>query len=185
LRIPRSAGVLRKKSNFSNARKDISVILGLNVAQFTFLHVFVSVIGIGAGIFVVFGLLTSRRLSILTAAFFVATIATSLTGFLYPFKGVTPGIVLGILSMIALILAIVALYVKELHGGWRGIYVVSVCVAFYFNFFVLIAQSFDKVPVLHSIAPTQASPGFGISEAAVLVAFFLLTIRAYKKFHPD
>ena len=161
------------------------MILGLSLAQFTFLHVFVSVIGIGAGIFLIFGLLSSRRLSILTAAFFVTTIATSLTGFLYPFKGVTPGIVLGILSLIALIVAIVALYVKSLHGGWRGIYVVSVCLAFYFNFFVLIAQSFDKVPVLHSIAPTQTSPGYGFAQAAVLVVFILVTIRAYKKFHPD
>jgi hypothetical protein len=185
MRFPRPAGVLRKKSNFSNSRKDTSMILGLNVAQFTFLHVFLSLIGIGAGIFVVFGLLSSRSLSILTAAFFVTTIATSLTGFLYPFKGITPGIILGILSMFVLILAIVALYVKSLHGAWRGIYVISVCLAFYFNFFVLIAQSFDKVPVLHSIAPTQSSPGFGFTQAAVLVVFILLTVRAYKKFRPD
>jgi hypothetical protein len=161
------------------------MILGLSLAQFTFLHVFLSVSGIGAGIFVVFGLLSSRRLSILTAAFFVTTVTTSLTGFLFPFKGFTPGIILGILSLIVLILAIVGLYVKELHGGWRGIYVVSVCVAFYFNFFVLIAQSFDKVPVLHSIAPTQTSPGYGFTQAAILVVFILLTIRAYKKFHPE
>ena len=161
------------------------MILGLNVAQFTFLHVFLSLIGVGAGIFVVFGLLSSRRLSILTSLFFVTTVATSLTGFLYLFKGVTPGIILGILSLIVLIVAIVALYVKHLDGGWRGIYVVSVCVAFYFNFFVLIAQSFDKVPVLHSFAPTQASPGYGFTQAAVLVVFILLTIRAYKKFHPQ
>ena len=97
------------------------MILGLNVAQFTFLHVFLSLIGVGAGIFVVFGLLSSRRLSILTSLFFVTTVATSLTGFLYPFKGVTPGIILGILSLIVLIVAIVALYVKHLDGGWRGI----------------------------------------------------------------
>jgi|SRR5580698_1392640 hypothetical protein len=161
------------------------MILGLGLAQFTFLHVFLSMIGIGAGIFVVFGLLSSRRLSILTATFFVSTIATSLTGFLFPFKGVTPGIILGILSLIVLIVAIVALYVKHLHGGWRGIYVISACLAFYFNFFVLVAQSFDKVPVLHSFAPTQASPGYGFTQLAVLVVFLLLTVRAYKKFHPE
>jgi hypothetical protein len=161
------------------------MILGLGLAQFTFLHVFLSMIGIGAGIFVVFGLLSSRRLSIITAAFFVSTIATSLTGFLFPFKGVTPGIILGILSLIVLIVAIVALYVKHLHGGWRGIYVISACLAFYFNFFVLVAQSFDKVPVLHSFAPTQASPGYGFTQLAVLVIFILLTVRAHKKFHPE
>jgi hypothetical protein len=161
------------------------MILGLSLEQFTFLHVFLSLVGIGAGIFVIYGLLTSRRLGILTALFLVTTVATSLTGFLFPFKGVTPGIILGILSMIVLILAIVALYVKGLVGPWRGTYVVSVCLAYYFNFFVLIAQSFEKVPALHSIAPTQASPGFGITQLAVLLIFILLTVRAFKKFHPE
>jgi multisubunit Na+/H+ antiporter MnhB subunit len=86
--------------------------------------------------------------------------------------------------MIVLVLAIVALYVKKLAGPWRGTYVVTVMLAYYFNFFVLVAQSFAKVPALHSIAPTQASPGFGFSQAAVLVIFILLTTRAFKKFHP-
>jgi hypothetical protein len=160
------------------------MILGLSLAQFTFLHVFLSLLGIGAGIFIIYGLLTSRRLSILTVLFLVSTVATSLTGFLFPFKGFTPGLILGVLSMIALVLAIVALYVKKLDGPWRGTYVVSAMVAYYFNFFVLVAQSFDKVPTLHSFAPTQASPGFGFTQAAVLVVFILLTIRAFKKFHP-
>jgi hypothetical protein len=160
------------------------MILGLSLAQFTLLHVFVSLVGIGAGFFVVFGLLTSRRLSILTALFFVTTILTSLTGFLFPFKGVTPGVVLGILSIIALLLAIVALYGKKLAGAWRGVYVISTMLAFYFNFFVLVAQSFEKVPALHGIAPTQSSPGFGITQLALLVVFVLLTIRAFKRFRP-
>lgn len=161
------------------------MILGLDLVQFTYLHVFLSLVGIATGVFIIFGLLTSRRLSILTTLFLITTVATSLTGFLFPFKGVTPGIILGILSMIVLILAIVALYVKHLSGGWRGIYAISVCVAFYFNFFVLIAQSFDKVPALHSIAPSQKSPGFAITQLAVLLIFILLTVRAVKKFHPD
>jgi len=160
------------------------MILGLTLVQFTFLHVFLSLVGIGAGIFIIFGLLTSRRLSILTTLFLITTVATSLTGFLFPFNGITPGIILGILSLIVLILAIVALYVRKLAGGWRATYVVSVCVAFYFNFFVLVAQGFAKVPALHSIAPTQAAPGFLITQLAVLLIFILLTVRAVKKFHP-
>jgi hypothetical protein len=160
------------------------MILGLNLVQFTFLHVFLSLVGIGAGVFLIFGLLTSRRLSILTALFLVTTLFTSLTGFLYPFKGVTPGIILGVLSVIALILAIVALYVKRLAGAWRGAYVVSVCAAFYFNFFVLVAQSFDKVPTLKAAAPTMESPVFGVTQIALLVIFILLTVRAVKKYNP-
>jgi hypothetical protein len=160
------------------------MILGLSLAQFTFLHVFLSLVGIATGVFIIFGLLTSRKLSILTTLFILTTAATSLTGFLFPFKGFTPGIILGILSLIAIIVAIVALYSGKLAGSWRGTYVISTCVAFYFNFFVLVAQSFAKVPALHSIAPTQASPGFGITQLAVLLIFILLTVRAFKKFHP-
>jgi len=161
------------------------MMLGFSLAQFTLLHVFVSLVGIAAGLFVVFGLLTSRRLRILTALFFVTTFLTSVTGFMFPFKGVTPAIVLGILSVIALVLAYVALYAKKLAGAWRRIYVGGVMLAFYFNFFVLVTQSFEKVPALHGIAPSQSSPGFGITQLGVLFVFILLTIRAVKRFHPE
>jgi hypothetical protein len=160
------------------------MILGVSLLQFTYLHVFLSLVGIGAGFFIIYGLLTSRRLRILTALFLVTTAATSLTGFFFPFDGITPGIILGVLSLIALALAIAALYVGKLAGAWRGTYVISMCVAFYFNFFVLIAQSFAKVSALHAIAPSQKSPGFGIAQFAVLLIFILLTTRAFKKFHP-
>jgi hypothetical protein len=158
--------------------------LGLNLIQFTFLHVFLSVIGLGAGVFVVFGFFSSRRLSILTTAFFVSTFLTSLSAFLFPFHGVTPGIVLGILSLIVLTLATYALYRKKLAGDWRVTYVISTCVAFYFNFFVLVAQAFDKFRALHSIAPSQTSPGFVIAQLALLVLFILITIRSVQRFHP-
>lgn len=160
------------------------MILGLSLVQFTFLHVFLSLVGIGAGVFLIFGLLTSRRLSIITSLFLVTTLFTSVTGFLFPFKGITPGIILGILSVIALVVAIAALYVKHLVGMWRSIYVLSVCVAFYFNFFVLIAQTFAKVPAIKAAAPTMESPAFGIAQLAVLIIFILITVRAVKKFNP-
>jgi hypothetical protein len=160
------------------------MILGISLVQFTYLHVFLSLVGIGAGIFLIFGLLTSRRLSIITALFLTTTLFTSLTGFLFPFKGVTPGIIVGALSTLVLLLAIYALYVKQLAGVWRSVYVVSACLAFYFNFFVLIAQSFDKVPTLHAAAPTMSSPVFGVTQIALLVIFILLTVRAVKKYNP-
>jgi hypothetical protein len=181
---PGTRGPKRKQCRFSGIGKDNFMILGLSIGQFTYLHVFLSMVGIGAGVFVVFGLLSSRRLSILTSLFFVTTVTTSLTGFLFPFKGVTPAIVVGILSLIALALAIVGLYVKKLDGSWRGVYVISVMVAFYFNFFVLIVQSFGKVHVLSQIAPTQTSPGFGLIQLIVLLIFVFLTLRAFKRFHP-
>jgi hypothetical protein len=160
------------------------MILGLSLMQFTFLHVFLSLVGIGAGVFVIFGLLTSRKLRILTDLFLVSTVLTSVSGFLFPFKGFTPGITIGILSLIVLIFAIIGLYFKKLAGPWRSIYVISVCVAFYFNFFVLIAQTFDKVAVLKAAAPSMSSPVFSITQILVLMLFIMLTYRANKKYHP-
>ncbi|MGA2850832.1 MAG: hypothetical protein ABSE46_17675 [Terracidiphilus sp.] len=160
------------------------MIHDFRMMQLTYLHVFLSVVGLGAGIFVILGFLSSKRFSILTAAFLFSTVLTSLTGFIFPYHGVTPGIVIGVLSLIVLVLAIYALYVNKLAGDWRATYVVSACVALYFNFFVLVAQAFDKVKVLHSIAPSQTSPGFGIAQAVLLLLFILLTTRSIKKFHP-
>jgi hypothetical protein len=85
--------------------------------------------------------------------------------------------------MIALVLAIAALYFGKLAGAWRGTYVVSAGVALWFNVFVLFAQSFAKIPALHELAPTQASPAFGITQAVVLVIFIILIRSAFKKFH--
>jgi len=161
------------------------MILGISLVQFTYLHVFLSLVGIGAGVFVVFGFFTSRRLNILTTLFLVATIATSLTGFLFPIKGVTPGIVIGVVSLVALLLAVVGLYGKHLVGAWRTIYVVSACFAFYLNTFVLVAQGFAKVPELKSAAPTMSSPVFGGAQLALLVIFILITVRAVQKFNPE
>jgi hypothetical protein len=107
------------------------------------------------------------------------------TGFLFPFHGVTPGIVIGILSLIVLLIAIVALYARGLAGAWRGTYVITASVALYFNFFVFIVQSFEKVPALKAIAPTQASPVFGMTQLVVMAVFVVLTILAFKRFHGE
>ena len=157
------------------------MIFGLSTAAFTTLHVIISLLGIASGFIAVFGLM-SGKISRLTAFFLTTTILTSLTGFLFPFKGVTPGIVLGILSMIVLLLAVVALYGRKLASGWRGSYVIAACLAQYFNVFVLLAQLFVKVPALKAIAPTQSSPAFGATQLIVMAVFVFLTIRAFKGF---
>ncbi len=159
------------------------MILGLSIAAFTLLHVIVSLAGIGAGLIAVFGLMGDRLLPRWTALFLIATTLTSVTGFLFPFHGVTPAITLGVLSLIVLLLATVALYAGNLAGGWRGTFVISALLALYFNVFVLFAQLFAKVPALKAIAPTQSSPAFGITQLIVLVVFVVLTIRVFKRFH--
>lgn len=120
------------------------MILGLSIAAFTLLHVIVSLAGIGAGLIAVFGLMGDRLLPRWTALFLIATTLTSVTGFLFPFHGVTPAITLGVLSLIVLLLATVALYAGNLAGGWRGTFVISALLALYFNVFVLFCAALCK-----------------------------------------
>jgi hypothetical protein len=159
--------------------------LGLSLHAFTAFHVFISLLGIGSGLFVVLGMLGGKPYRLLTAIFLITTVATSLTGFLFPFDGFKPSYVVGILSMIVLIFAIVAYYVRHLSGAWRWIYAVCVVVALYFNFFVLVVQSFQKAPSLHALAPTQTEPPFAIAQLIVLAIFITLGILSVRKFHPE
>jgi hypothetical protein len=97
--------------------------------------------------------------------------------------GVTPGIKLGVISLAVLAIAIVTRYV--LHLAWRKTYVLAASTALYLNVFVLVVQSFEKVPALRAIAPTQKEPPFAIAQIAVLVLFIVLTIVSVKKFRTE
>jgi len=77
-----------------------------NLSPFTKLHVVISLIGIVSGLVVMSGLLSSRRLNGWTALFLISTVLTSVTGLFFPFHGVTPGIVLAIISLVLLAVAI-------------------------------------------------------------------------------
>jgi len=159
-------------------------ILGLSLHAFTQFHVALSLIGILSGLVVLLGMLGSKPLNAVTAAFLITTVLTSLTGFLFPYHGVTPGIVIGILSLIVLLLAILARYAFHYAGGWRATYVVTSVIALWFNVFVFIVQSFQKVPALHALAPTGTETPFKVSQLVVLITFIVLGVRAVRKFHP-
>src|SRR5438034_8322161 len=111
------------------------MVLGMSLETFTLIHVLISLLGIGSGIVVIYGFLINQRLDRWTAVFLLTTALTSLTGFLFPFKAVTPAIKLGIISLVVLTLAIVTRYF--LHLAWRKTYVIAACAALYFNVFVL------------------------------------------------
>ena len=167
------------------------MILGLSVANFTLLHVVISLIAIAAGIVMVAGLLGSRRMAGWTLLFLVMTILTSVTGFLFPIHGFTPGLGTGAVSLVVLAVALVALYAKHLEGAWRWIYVVTAIAAFYFNVLVLIVQSFEKVSLLNPAAPQVGPPfpepqnmHFVIAQVAALVLFVALGIAAVVRFRP-
>ena len=160
------------------------MIAGLSIENFTILHVAISLIGIVSGLIVLFGMLRARRLPGWTALFLATTVLTSVTGFMFPINGLTPAIVVGVISIVILAIALMALYVKHLSGAWRWIYVTTALAALYFNVFVLIVQSFQKVPALQKLAPTQSEPPFSVTQGVVLVAFFILGIMAARRFRP-
>ena len=161
------------------------MILGLTTATYTLVHVVISLVGIGSGFVVVFGLLTGKRIYGLTALFLTTTVLTSVTGFGFPFDHLMPSHKVGIISLVALAIAILALYALHLAGAWRWIYVVGAVIALYLNVFVLVVQSFEKVPALKAMAPTQSEPPFLMAQLVVLALFIVLGIFAVKRFHNE
>lgn len=156
------------------------MIWGLSTASFTAVHVVLSLIGIASGIVVLVGLLSGQWFNRWNAIFLVTTIATSVTGFGFPFRLEPPQIV-GILSLLLLAGAVLALYGAHLAGVWRRTYVICALVALYLNVFVLVAQLFDKVAALKALAPTQKEPPFAVAQLVVLVVFIVLGARATKR----
>jgi len=148
------------------------------LSALTIFHVILSLIGIASGFVVVYGFFTSQRLPTWTNIFLWVTIATSVTGFFFPISKLTPGIILGIISLLDLGIALRA------RKGWRRTYVITCVIALYLNTFVLVVQLFEKVPALNALAPTQSEPPFGIAQLVLLIVFIVLGVQATRKFHP-
>ncbi|HET9413104.1 MAG TPA: hypothetical protein VFO74_03150 [Pseudolabrys sp.] len=160
------------------------MIAGLSIENFTILHTAISLVAIASGLIVLAGMLRARRLPGWTALFLVTTVLTSVTGFMFPINGLTPAIIFGVISIVILAIALMALYVKHLSGAWRWIYVTTALAALYLNVFVLIVQSFQKVPALQKLAPTQSEPPFAIAQGVALIAFLVLGALAARRFRP-
>src|SRR5271167_4473960 len=158
------------------------MILGMTTSTFTLVHVLLSLVGIGSGFIVTFGLLNGKRLDGWTALFLATTLATSVTGFFFPFDHLLPSHKVGIVSLVVLAIAILARYALHLDGAWRRIYVVTAVIALYLNVFVLIVQAFEKVPALKAMAPTQSEPPFVAAQVAVMLLFVVLTTLAAIRF---
>lgn len=153
------------------------------------IHTIISLIAIVAGVIVMFGMLSSKRQDGLTAIFLLFTILTSATGFVIPpflSEKLLPSHMIGILSLVLLAIACIALYAMKLGGPWRWIYVVTALVSLYLNVFVLVIQSFLKVPFLHALAPSvpPAEPPFAVVQGIVLVFFVIMIIGAWRRFRP-
>ena len=160
------------------------MVLGMSLAAFTLLHVIISLIGIAAGLIVMFGMFASSRMPALTAVFLITTILTSVTGFMFPFKAFGPPHAVGVISLVVLVFTVLGLYVYKLAGRWRAIYVSTAIVSLYLNVFVLVVQMFQKIPALNQFAPKGNEPPFAITQGIVLVLFALGGWQAVKRFRP-
>ena len=156
------------------------MVLGMPAS--VFIHVVLSLIGIGAGAIVLLGMFAGKRFDGLTALFLATTVLTSVTGFFLPAHKILPSHVLGVLSLIALAIALYARYSRKLAGGWNRTYAITATIALYFNVFVLIAQLFMKVPAIKALAPTQSEPPFLVAQLVNMLLFIVLGIFAVKGF---
>jgi len=161
------------------------MILGMGTASYTSLHVLISLIGIVSGLVVMLGLLRANPLPRWTVVFLSTTAFTSISGFGFPFDRLLPSHILGIMSLVVLAFAIPARYLFYLAGPWRSMYVIGSALALYFNFFVLIVQSFQKIPALRALAPTQKEPPFVVAQFVALIFFATLAVFATIRFHPE
>jgi hypothetical protein len=157
---------------------------GIPTDTFLQIHVILSLIGIASGFIVLYGLLIGNPLNVWTAIFLLTTILTGVTGFPLPPFGFTPARAVGVILMIVLALAVVALYAFRLAGAWRWIYIVTAIMALYLNVFVGVTQAFQKLSFLQPLAPTQSEPPFLIAQLAVLLIFIVLGVLAVRRFHP-
>ena len=152
---------------------------------YTVVHTLISLVAIFTGTVGLFGMLAGKRLDNWTKWFLITAVATTMTGFFFPFHGFTPAIGLGIISLPFLAVTIFARYAKHLAGAWRWIFVIGAVICLYFNLFVAVVQAFEKIPVLHALAPTQTEPPFKLTQLVVLLVSVLLAIVAAIRFRPE
>lgn len=162
------------------------MMLGLSLSSFAIIHVIISLVAIASGLVVMFGLLGSRRMPASTTIFLVFSILTSATGFMFPATRLLTSHIIGMVSLVLLAAACVALYAMRLRGPWRAVYVLTALISLYLNVFVLLVQGFLKIPLLHDLVLGNPpnGPAFAIIQGLVLMFFGVAIVGAWWRFKP-
>lgn len=156
----------------------------VHMSALTWIHVIISLIAIVAGVIVAQGLIAGDRHERSTLVYMVTILLTSLTGFLFPFNGVTPGIIFGIISVLIFIPTALARYKFQMTGIWRLVFIVGSLFMHYLNCIVLIVQSFQKIPALNALAPQGNEPPLLAVQAVLLIAFLIVGLLSVRRFRP-
>ncbi|MGZ5924601.1 MAG: hypothetical protein ACXWK2_08530 [Rhizomicrobium sp.] len=162
------------------------MLLGLSLSAFVIVHVIISLIAIASGFALMFGLLASRRMPVSTAIFLIFSILTSATGFMFPATRLLTSHIIGMVSLVLLAAACIALYAMKLRGPWRAVYVLTALISLYLNVFVLLVQGFLKIPALHDLVLGNPSNGplFAVIQGLVLMFFVVVIVGAWRRFKP-
>lgn len=161
------------------------MILGMSISAFTTLHVVISLVAIALGVVWAVDLLRGRQSGLIAGLFLLTTILTSVTGFLFPISSLTPAVIFGIISLVALTFSVLALYVFGLRGFWRPVYLVTAVFSLYLNVFVAVVQAFQKIPAFNKFAPTQSEPPFAIAQVIVLLLAIVVGWLAVRRFRVE
>jgi hypothetical protein len=150
------------------------------------LHVVISFVGLAAGALVLIDLFSGgRRQRSFAAVLLASTLVISLTGFVLPAPPGTPtpdpARILGVMEIMVVAIAAVALYANHLARAWRSIYGVTIVLAIYLNVFVAVVQAFLKVSFLHALAPTGKEPPFLIAQLLALGLFVVIGVWALRR----
>lgn len=156
----------------------------VNVWWLTLIHTVVSFIAMGFGYGAVARLLGADYGRRWTQFFFITAAFVTLTGFVFPFNGVTPAFATGIVATVIFVAWLLARYGFKLRGLWRAVYAASIVASLYLLVFVTIAQAFQKIPFLSALAPTQSEAPFAIAQAVALLLFIVVGVIAIRRFRP-
>jgi len=158
--------------------------MSTGLLAFTLFHTALSLIQLVSGIVVVLALMKSQDGGTWMPVYLLSGIATSVTGFLFPFNGFLPSHAFGVLSLILFAVILLARYGFHLTGVWRWIFTASLVLTVYLDAFVAVVQAFLKIPFLHALAPTGSETPFAVAQVVVLILFVWFGIAASRAYHP-
>ena len=151
----------------------------------TLFHTAISLVAILAGAVAIIGVLRNGAFRLWTNLFLVTAVVTSVSGFFFPFKGVTPAQVVGVIALLILAIVLLAYYRFHVAKSWRWIYAAGMVASLYLLVFVGVVQAFQKVAFLNGFAPTGSELPFVIAQGVTLLFFAAVGIVAAMRYRPQ
>jgi hypothetical protein len=157
----------------------------MRLALLTLIHAAITLITIGAGTRVLYGLLNKKLLRNWVVTFLRCTLAMSVAGLLFPFDRLQPIHWLSMLSVYMAGVATLALCKFHLAGFWRSMFAFSTPVILGFDVLVALSQMFKLITPFRELAPTQSEPSYLATQLVVIVLFLCLAISAVNRFRVE